>query len=65
MLWEFNSNLAADLWTARAAEYTAHYLDLIEGHLSKIAASLTENGPKDVALSMALTNIAEAIKAKP
>jgi hypothetical protein len=63
--WNFDRNLVdPELRKIRALEHGAHYLDLIEGHLAKIAASLTENGPKDIALSIALANIAEAIKPK-
>jgi hypothetical protein len=57
--------LTPDLRMARAQEYSAYYLDRIESHLERIATALAEAGPKDVALSMALANIAEAIKPKP
>jgi hypothetical protein len=65
--WDFGHtghSMVPDLRAARAQEHIAHYLDLIEGHLADIAAALAKSGPKDVALSMGLTNIADALKAK-
>ena len=65
LAWTFDRNIPnADLRQARALEYIAQYLDRIDDHLSKISASLTEAGPKDVALSISLANIVEALKAK-
>jgi hypothetical protein len=63
--WTFERGVQNEgLRNARALEHIAHYLDLIEGHLSDIATTLAKGGPKDVALSISLTNIADAIKAK-
>jgi hypothetical protein len=65
--WDFGHtghSMAPDLRAARAQEHIAHYLDLIEGHLSEIATTLAKGGSKDVAFSMGLTNIADALKGK-
>lgn len=60
--WTFERNLGdVGLRAARALEYTAHYLDRIEGHLGRIATAM-ERGTGNELARRELAKIAEAIQ---
>lgn len=57
--WTFDRAVfQSDTRQARALEFIAYYLDRIEGHMAKIAATLSTDAAGDITVLSALKNIA-------